>query len=499
MFESAELGHRIDKEAFRTEEAVLRQALLEAQYTLLDRADFPVVVLFCGVPTAGKGEMVNLLMEWMDPRHIATHAFAEPSDEERCRPPMWRYWRTLPPKGRIAFLFAGWYADPAWRYLENRDELDFRQQIDRIAHVEKMLADEGVVLLKFWLHLSKDGLEKRLKKYSDDKLTAWRVTDEDRLFARRYEEIIDASRTVLARTNTALAPWRIVEGSDANYRALEVGRQMLDAIKQQLARSSVRQARVEVAQILPPVDGLRLLDQLVLDQEIADYRVRLEKLYGRLNRLTRQPGFQRMAVVVVFEGMDAAGKGGAVRRITAALDARQYRVVPIAAPTDEERAQPYLWRFWRQIPPHGRITVFDRSWYGRVLVERIEGFASRADWMRAFGEINEFESELDDANTIVVKFWLAISKEEQLLRFQEREQTQWKRFKITEEDWRNREKWEDYITAASDMIDRTSTRQAPWHLIPANNKNYARVRVLELLCEAIEARLDRKEKKNGAR
>lgn len=501
MFESAELGHKIDKETFRVEEVVLRQALLEAQYQLLERSDFPVVVLFCGVPTAGRGEMVNLLMEWMDPRHIATHAFGSPNDEERCRPPMWRYWRALPPKGKIAFLFDGWYADPPWNYLDGNDELAFQQQIDRIAHVEKMLADEGVLLLKFWLHLSKSGLDKRLKKYSDDKLTAWRVTDEHRLFARRYDEIIDASRTMLMRTNTAVAPWRLVEGMDANYRALEVGKQMLDAIRQHLARSTVRQVRVEVAQIQPPVDGLRLLDRLQLDQELEgeNYRVRLEKLQGRLNLLTHQADFQRMSAVVVFEGMDAAGKGGAVRRITAALDARQYRVVPIAAPTDEERAQPYLWRFWRQIPPHGRITVFDRSWYGRVLVERIEGFAPRADWMRAYGEINEFEAQLDDANAIVVKFWLAISKEEQLARFQEREQTEWKRFKITEEDWRNREKWEDYITSASDMIDRTSTRQAPWHLIAANNKNYARVQVLEILCDAIEVGLRRKEKKTEAR
>lgn len=500
MFESAELGHKVDRELFRAEEATLRQALLDAQYRLLERSDFQVVAMFCGVPTAGKGEMVNLLMEWMDPRHITTHAFGQPNDEERCRPPMWRYWRTLPPKGKIAFLFGGWYADPPWNYLDTHDELLFRLHIDRIAHVEKMLADEGILLLKFWLHLSRGALEKRLKKYADDKVTAWRVTDEHRLFLRHYESIVDASRTMLTHTNTALAPWRVVEGTDANYRALEIGRQMLEAINQHLSRNSVRQARVDVAQLQLPVDGLRLLDRLPTDAilERDDYKQRLEKLQGRLNLLTREPEFQRMSVVVVFEGMDAAGKGGAVRRITAALDARQYRVVPIAAPTDEERAQPYLWRFWRHIPPHGHITIFDRSWYGRVLVERIEGFASRADWMRAYGEINEFEAQLDDANAIVVKFWLAISKEEQLARFQEREQTQWKRFKITEEDWRNREKWDDYITAASDMIDRTATRQAAWHMIPADNKNYARVRVLEILCDAIEGRVKHREKKMAA-
>ena len=497
MFESAELGHKVDKKTFKSEEAVLRQALLAAQYRMGERADFPVVILLCGVPSAGKGEMANLLMEWMDPRHIASHAFDAPSDEERNRPPMWRYWRTLPPKGKIAILFGGWYTGPLWEYLSGRHELEFTKEIDRIAHFEKMLADEGVLLLKFWLHLSEAALEKRLKKLASAKSTAWRVTDEDRWYAGHYRQVIEASREMLMRTSTADAPWRVVEGSDPDYRALEIGKQVLGAIEQHLARHSVRQARVEAAQLLPPVDGVRLLDRLQLDHELErdDYTARLEALQGRLNLLTRQPKFAGMAVVVVFEGMDAAGKGGAIRRITAALDARQYRIVPIASPTEEERAQPYLWRFWRHLPGRGRFTIFDRSWYGRVLVERIEGFAPRAEWMRAYGEINEFEAQLADANTIVVKFWLAISKDEQLKRFEEREQTEWKRFKITEEDWRNREKWDDYIAAASDMVDRTSTRHAPWHLIGANNKNAARLQILKALCDAIEIRLKGKKTK----
>lgn len=498
MFESAEIGHKIDKETYRAEEEILRQALLDVQYQLGERGDFPVLILMDGVPSAGKGEMANQLMEWMDPRHITTHAFNAQNDEERSRPPMWRFWRTLPPKGKLAVMFAGWYVDSSGMFLQGKHESAFQRNIEQIAHFEKMLADEGVLILKFWLHLSREALDKRLKKLSENKLTAWRVNDEDRSFARHYCENIEARRTVLMRTNLADAPWRVIEAEDVNYRSLEVGRQILNALTQHLARASVRQARVETPQIVPPVDGLRLLDKLVLDQEMSadDYKIQLATLQGRLNTLTRDPAFQRMSVVTVFEGIDAAGKGGAIRRIIAALDARQYRVVPIAAPTDEERAQPYMWRFWRQLPPHGHMTIFDRSWYGRVLVERIEGYASRADWMRAYGEINDFEAQLDDANAVVVKFWLGISKDEQLVRFNAREQTQWKHFKITEDDWRNREKWEDYITAASDMIDRTSTPQAPWHQIPANNKNFARVRVLEILCEVIEARLKRKDRKS---
>jgi polyphosphate kinase 2 (PPK2 family) len=179
--------------------------------------------------------------------------------------------------------------------------------------------------------------------------------------------------------------------------------------------------------------------------------------------------------------MDAAGKGGAIRRITAGIDARQYQVIPIAAPTEEERAQPYLWRFWRHIPRLGRFVLFDRSWFGRVLVERVEGFATEDAWSRAYREINEFEEQLSTNGIIICKFWLAVTKEEQMKRFKEREATERKRYKITPEDWRNRKKWDDYIVAASDMIDRTSTAYAPWTVVEANDKYSARIKVLETL------------------
>ena len=230
---------------------------------------------------------------------------------------------------------------------------------------------------------------------------------------------------------------------------------------------------------------------LQLDQPLGkkDYRHALERLQGRLARLTRCKRFAGRALVLVFEGMDAAGKGGAIRRLTAALDARQYRVVPIGAPTDEERAQPYLWRFWRHVPRRGKVVIFDRSWYGRVLVERVEGFCSEADWMRAFGEINDFEDTLADAGAVVVKFWLAISQDEQLLRFEARAAEPHKRFKITDEDWRNRERWPSYERAVCDMIDRTSTERSPWTLVGADNKRHARIKVLRTVCERLEAAL----------
>ena len=197
--------------------------------------------------------------------------------------------------------------------------------------------------------------------------------------------------------------------------------------------------------------------------------------------------FKKLSLLTVFEGIDAAGKGGSIRRITGALDARFYEVIATAAPTEEERAQPYLWRFWRHMPRLGRLAIFDRSWYGRVLVERVEGFCSQSDWMRAYSEINDFEEQLIRNRTVLVKFWLSISKEEQLKRFKEREAIGFKRFKLTADDWRNREKWDQYENAVCDMIDRTGTEIAPWTLVEANDKNYARIKVLKTLCNRLEA------------
>ncbi|WP_410499274.1 polyphosphate:AMP phosphotransferase [Chitinibacter sp. S2-10] len=492
MFASAELGHGLDKTQYKLAADELRQSLLNIQYQLKERGDFPVIILLGGVPTAGRGQVANLLLEWMDPRHIATHTFSSPNDEERARPPFWRYWRILPPKGKMAILFGGWYSGPMWEQLTARPgSVAYEHELAKIIHFEKMLADEGALILKFWLHLSKEQLKKRLKKFAADPLLAWRFDESDTWFLDHYDEVMRSQHDLLQRSNLADAPWRVIESTDERYRDITIGKHIVEAISHHLERQSVRQNRIDAAPLMPSIDGLRLLDKLVLDAHVSktSYNQQLAQLQERLNALTRLPEFKKHSVVCVFEGMDAAGKGGAIRRITAALDARQYRTIPIAAPSEEERAQPYLWRFWRHLPPLGQITLFDRSWYGRVLVERVEGFASRADWMRAYGEINDFEAQISSANVIVVKFWLAISSEEQLRRFKEREAIEYKRFKITEEDWRNRDQWDAYIEAGSDLIERTGSAIAPWHLIGANNKYHARLEVLRHLCERIEAAL----------
>jgi polyphosphate:AMP phosphotransferase len=490
MFEAAELGHKIDKKVFDEEAPKIREELLEAQYALMEKPDFPVIILVSGVDGAGKSETVNLLNAWMDPRHIKTHGLGAPSEEEAMHPPMWRYWRRLPPKGKAGIFFGSWYNAPInGRVMGSLTDHDVDAAVARIVRFERMLVNEGALLLKFWFHLSKDAQKKRMTSLEKDPLMRWRVTKQDWDRFGHYDEFRSVSEYVLRETSSGEAPWLVVEGGDERYRSLTVTEHLLNTLKERLENPESHHRRVHGPPLPTPIDNLRIIDALDLSRKIAkkDYQKELEKWQGKLAKLFRHKKFQKRSVAAVFEGMDAAGKGGAIRRVTAALDARQYDIIPIAAPTEEERAQPYLWRFWRHLPRHGKLAVFDRSWYGRVLVERVEGFCSQPAWMRAYREINDFEEQMVESGVIVAKFWLTISNEEQLRRFDEREKIAFKRFKITEEDWRNREKWDDYVRAASDMVERTGTQLAPWTLVEAEDKNYARIKVLKTLCESIEA------------
>lgn len=494
MFESAEIGHKVDKESYRQQVPPLREALLDVQYDLKEKGAFPVLILIHGFDGAGRGETMNLINEWLDPRLIRTVAFDAPNDEARARPWMWRFWHQLPGKGRIGMFFGSYYSDSLFDRVNGKTDWDaFDLKIQDIQRFEHMLAQDGALIIKFWFHLSRDRQKKRLKTLEKDPATRWRVTKTDWAHYEQYDLIRKFGEHMIRLTNTADAPWVVVDGEDANYRSLTVGNTILTMLRNRLAQLSARATPVtaDAPPLLAPIDNKLILDALTLDQPTTkeEYRSRIEQLQGRLHKLTRHPRFAEHALVLAFEGNDAAGKGGSIRRVTQALDARTYHVVPVAAPTDEERAQPWLWRFWRHVPGKGRVAIFDRTWYGRVLVERVEGFASEADWMRAYYEINDFEHQLSENGIIVIKFWMAISKDEQLARFKAREQTGFKRFKITEEDWRNRDKWDDYRLAVSDMVERTSTTRIPWVLVEANNKYFARLKVLETVCRTLEARL----------
>jgi len=491
MFRTAELGQAVSKSEYKRREPPLRQALLESQIALRE-AGFPVIVLLAGVDGAGKGETVNLLNEWMDPRWIATHAFDAPTTTEVERPRFWRYWQTLPPRGRIGLYLSAWYHDPFIRRVYDEiDETTYVDELESIAAFERTLADDGALVLKFWMHLGKEAQKARLEELQNDPLRSWRVNERDWRHWEMYERFIPAAERLIARTSNAGAPWTIVEGSDARFRSLKVGEMLLEALRKRLDKGAGRSTGDEDRQGAPARPIRTVLSTLDTSLELGkqEYKTRLPELQAELNLLHRQARERGISTLLVFEGWDAAGKGGAIRRVARALDARSYNVVQIAAPTDEERAHHYLWRFWRHLPRAGRFLIFDRSWYGRVLVERVEGFAREAEWRRAYAEINDFERQLVSHGMVLVKFWIHISKDEQKTRFKQREKTPYKRFKLTDEDWRNREKWDAYETAVHAMVERTSTRVAPWTLVEGNDKRYARVKVLKAVCDGLRDRL----------
>jgi polyphosphate:AMP phosphotransferase len=518
MFRTAELGQKVAKSEYNLREPLMRQALLEVQAALKVSSEFPVIILFAGVDGGGKGDTVNILNEWMDPRWLITRAYDKPSDEERDRPEYWRFWRDLPSNGHIGLFLSSWYSQPILRRVyEKDDEATFDDQLDRILAFEKALADDGALILKFWMHLSRDAQKHRLKKLEKDPLTSWRVTDQDWDHWHIYDRFEAAAERTIMRTSTGTAPWTIIEGVDPCFRSLTVGDIIRDEIPKHLEAARNRallleelaaehkpltveqQTAGEVAAgadtpVISPLRMATVLSNLDMTLHLskATYKKKLKESQARLNQLHRKALKKKISTLMMFEGPDAAGKGGAIRRVTAALDARHYQVLPIAAPTDEERAHHYLWRFWRHLSRAGRINIFDRSWYGRVLVERVEGFATEDEWKRAFAEINEFEEQLTDHGILLLKYWVHITKDEQLERFKAREETPHKRWKLTEEDWRNREKWDDYDRAVNDIVEHTSTHTAPWVLVEGNDKRFSRIKVISTFCDRLEAMLEAK-------
>ena len=510
MFETAELECTISKAEYNKEILTLRTDLLELQQQVRE-LDFPVIVLFGGVDAAGKNETINLLNEWMDPRWIITCAYGPPSDEELERPEFWRYWRDLPTTEQIGLYLSAWYSQPILHRVHGDcDQVQFDEQLKRIEAFEKELADDGALILKFWMHLGRDAQKKRFKMLEKDPLNSWRVAKSDWDNLEQYDDFVAAAEHAISRTSTGDAPWQIVEGYDHRYCSLTVGMSLREAIRKHLRQTALRKKLAEelrkseretpeaksdsqdgeVGKNITPdhPTSVTILSRLDTDQSLTkkDYRSELAKRQAQLHRLQRKAIQNKVSSITVFEGWDAGGKGGAIRRITAALDAREYRVIPIAAPTDEELQHHYLWRFWRHVSRAGRLTIFDRSWYGRVLVERVEGFATESEWRRSYAEINDFEHQLADHGVVLCKFWLHITPDEQLRRFKEREQTAYKRWKLTDEDWRNREKWSQYEEAVNDMVERTSTAYAPWTLVEANDKRFARIKVLRTLCDRLE-------------
>lgn len=500
MFEAAELGRTVNKKEFKNQLPQLRAELLQTQFAL-SKTNTPVIIIVSGVDAAGRGDVVNALNEWLDPRGLETTSLESLTDEERERPYYWRFWRRLPARGRIGIFFGGWYVDPITQAAYQQiDAAQLDKLLTQIRRFENMLVEDGALILKFWLHLSKAEQRKRLKKIEKDPNARRTVSDRDWKHADLYDQFAKTAEHAIRYTDSGVAPWTLVEATDWRYRDLTVAGTVAETlskhVKACLAKSAPTQSETsnvndkvtEAAPSTTKIATTTVLDKVDLNQEVRnkEYNESLAIYQGKLHRLAWAAHHKQRSTIIVFEGWDAAGKGGAIRRITQAMDARLYQVISTAAPTDEERARHYLWRFWRHIPRAGRVTIYDRSWYGRVLVERVEKFAKEAEWKRAYLEINNFEEQLAAHGSVIIKFWLHIDKDEQLRRFEEREQIVYKQHKITQEDWRNRERWDDYALAINEMVARTSTEFAPWTLVAGNDKRFARLQVLKTICERLE-------------
>ena len=489
MFEVAEIGHKLSKGKFNEIVPELHTRLLEAQFRLKNTSR-SVVILISGVEGVGKGEVVNRLNEWLDSRGIETNAFWDETDEQAMRPDFWRFWRVLPARGNISIMFGSWYTRPIVKRVFNEiDEAEFERQLTKICEFERMLAADGVIFIKLWFHMSKQAVVSQLQKEAELRKTP----PQTEKYIKQYDAFLPVSEHALRITEQSQLPWHIIEAGDKNYRDVTAGNIILETLLAKLPENTN-----PIADPIRPASGIRtlpdqptILDHLSLDHSIPKHKSdkELSLAQSKLNKLTWQAREQRKSIVAVFEGWDAAGKGSAIRRVTQAMDARLYKVISTAAPTDEEAAHHYLWRFWRHVPLAGYVTIYDRSWYGRVLVERVEKFTVEEAWKRSYAEINHFEEQLSEHGIILCKFWIHISQEEQLIRFNERATIPWKAHKITDEDWRNREKWDDYKLAINDMVAHTSTQAAPWTLVPGNDKKFARLNILNTLCMEIEKNL----------
>jgi len=492
MLETVDLKRKLDRPSYERAFRPLRDRLSALQRAVY-QARIPVLLLFEGWDGAGKGDTIEKLVGRIDPRGYEVHVTRAPTEEEELRPFLWRFWTRLPERGGIGIFDRSWYR----RVLSDRVERGvpkaaWQTAYEEINQFERMLAEDGTLVVKFFLHISRAEQRRRFEEMEASRHEAWRVTRQDWKAHRKYGAYAEAAEEMLERTSTPWAPWTVVAATDKRHRRVRVFETLAEAMERALQTHRERQAAPPARPKKPRKLERTVLDDVDLSSALPE--ARYQKELSRWQRRLRQLEFacyrKRVPVVVGYEGWDAAGKGGSIRRAIGSLDPRGYTVIPIAAPKGDEATHHYLWRFWKRIPKAGHIAIFDRTWYGRLLVERVEGFCSEAEWRRAFHEINEFERSLFHFGAVLVKFWLHVSRETQLLRFRERERDPQKRYKITEEDWRNREKWEPYRTAVHDMVSQTSTRYAPWTIVEADDKNWARIRCLRTLVEAIEHRLD---------
>ena len=496
MLDQIDLDRVIDKQTYKERLPAFQERLYAMEKALIE-SRIPALLVFEGWAGTSKIGTIGMLTQRLDPRGVRVYPVTPPRTYETQYPWLYRFWLKTPARGEVAIFDRSWYREVlAERTSGDLDAAEWRGRCEDIVAFERQLADDGAVILKFWLHISKKEQARRFRKTLADPVTAWQVTKEDRWQHRHYSRVSAAVEDLLVRTDTPQAPWIALPATDRRYAHLAVFETVLATLEAHMqqkqasptprpvvtAPAADTSEPIAAPGILQRADLSQRLDEKVYDRELAP-------LQAKLHLLGFQVYQQKRPVVLVFEGWDAAGKGGAIKRITQQLDPRGYIVHSIAAPSGDDKERHYLYRFWRRLPPHGTIAIFDRSWYGRVLVERVEGFAQPDEWQRAYAEIADFERQLVAAGTVVCKFWLQISPDEQLRRFEERQQVAYKAWKLTDEDWRNREKWPQYEQAADEMLLRTSIPSAPWTLVEAEDKRFARIKVLRTVVQRLESEL----------
>ncbi len=449
----------------------------------------PVIILLEGWGASGKGTLIADVIKLLDPRFFKVCSTMPATESERRYPLMKRFWENIPEYGTISVLDRSWYQELAIAKMEEGiSESEYSARVDTVNTFERQLTDDGCLIIKLFLHISRKEQKKRFLKLKEDNATKWRVTELDKKRHKNYDAYYKQFDDMLEKTNTKYCPWRVIDTTDRRFTRFEVFNilvsQITNAINSEPAypKPTAEEMSRFALSPCPKLADVKLenksLQPTKYDEELKKARKELSRLHGKIYK-------HKIPVIMVFEGWDAAGKGGAIKRISYALDPRGYEAVPIAAPDKRELNHHYLWRFWNELPKTGHITIFDRSWYGRVMVERIEGFTPRERCDMAYREINEFEEELARGGAVILKFWLHIDKDEQLRRFNARAQDPLKQWKITDEDWRNREKWDLYEAAVDEMIAKTSTKTAPWNIIEANDKLYARIKIMNIVIDVL--------------
>ncbi|MBR1862603.1 MAG: polyphosphate:AMP phosphotransferase [Ruminococcus sp.] len=465
-------------------------------------AKIPVIITIDGWSAAGKGSQIAKLIKYMDPRFYNVESIRTPNSVEKRKPWLHRYWQRLPKQGEFLILDGSWYRDTVNALMFGEiDKDEYKRRIKDINTFERQLADDGYLIIKFFLHISEKEQKKRLDKLAESEITRWRVTETDLENNRNYEKFFKRYDKTLTRTNTEFAPWHIVSANDKTTAQFTIMMTVTNAIKGACAAKEKGEKFIERPEF--PTAGYqpesfrlvktKKLADVDMDKQLTDeeYGKKLEKYQNRLFELQNICYQKKIPVIVAYEGWDAGGKGGNIKRVASALDPRGYEVKPIAAPEPSELARHYLWRFWNRLENDGHFTIFDRTWYGRVMVEPIEKITPQWRADMAYQEINEFEEQLTEWGAVICKFWINIDKDEQYRRFKERENTPSKQWKITDEDWRNREKWDEYERAVDRMVELTSTEFAPWTIVEGNDKKYARVKALKTICKMIEERLEK--------